>query len=372
MSYRPDPRVDEAKQIPIEALIDRLAISGLRRTGAELIGPCPICGGTDRFGINIQTLKFLCRQCDIRGGDQIALAMAVNGLDFRDALTWLCGDEQRQIDTKEEERRRRAAEAKAREQERQQAKFRQWAINAAKETWRNSVHVDDGYVRGYLAKRGFSRALLPEIPLALRESESLPYMKKIASKVITMHEGPAMIAAVQHPDRQGRAVHRTWIDLAQPTGKAKIIWQGEEQKSKLVWGSKKGGSIRLLTPDGANALVMGEGIETTLSAMVAGAIEGAAYWAGVDLGNMSGKMTARNSGIPDMSDKEAFVPPPWVKRLVFIMDGDSEPKMTRAKLESGLRRAAQLRAGLECKIVQAPKGADLNDMLTEAGNEHAS
>jgi hypothetical protein len=67
-----------------------------------------------------------------------------------------------------------------------------------------------------------------------------------------------------------------------------------------------------------------------------------------------------------MADRDAFAPPSWVKRLIFIMDGDSEPKMTRAKLECGLRRAMAVRPGLKGQIVQAGAGVDLNDVLLGA------
>ena len=144
--------------------------------------------------------------------------------------------------------------------------------------------------------------------------------------------------------------------------------------AKLVRGSKKGNAIRLYTPERFDTLVMGEGIETTLTA-AAGWREAldpvrTAYWAGVDLGNMSGRMkdARRKTGIPDMGDDQAFVPPPWVKRLIYIMDGDSDPKTTRAKLECGLRRAMAKVAGLTGQIVHAGEGVDLNDVLVGAGS----
>jgi hypothetical protein len=118
---------------------------------------------------------------------------------------------------------------------------------------------------------------------------------------------------------------------------------------------------------------MGEGIETTLTAFAVNAVPNAAYWAGVDLGNMAGHMLkvegVRYSGLPDMSDEKAFVPPQWVKRLIFIQDGDSEPNMTLAKLECGLRRAMELRPGLVGQIVSAGSGVDLNDVLRGGKDE---
>jgi hypothetical protein len=97
----------------------------------------------------------------------------------------------------------------------------------------------------------------------------------------------------------------------------------------------------------------------------------AMYWAGVDLGNMAGRQErvpgTRHSGLPDLDDAEAFLPPVGVTRLVYVQDGDSEPKSTRAKLEAGLRRAMVARPGLRGQIAPAPDGKDLNDVLMGVG-----
>ena len=123
-------------------------------------------------------------------------------------------------------------------------------------------------------------------------------------------------------------MHRTWFDLSRPRGKALLEHGGEILKVKKSWGSKKGAAIRLHTPEVPwDTLVMAEGIETTLTAMVSGLYVGAAFWAGIDLGNIAGRMQQgkglRYAGLPDLSDADAFVPPPWVRQLVLIEDGDS-------------------------------------------------
>jgi hypothetical protein len=48
-----DPRVDAARRVPIETIIQVRRIP-LKRAGSELIGACPLCGGTDRFAINLK------------------------------------------------------------------------------------------------------------------------------------------------------------------------------------------------------------------------------------------------------------------------------------------------------------------------------
>lgn len=219
----------------------------------------------------------------------------------------------------------------------------------------------------------------------LRYHPDLPYMHPDgAGGWVELARGPAMLAAVQSPDGRFSAVHRTWIDPARPGEKLRVEHKGEALPAKKVEGSKKGGAIRLThhRPDARfDTLVVAEGVETTLSAQVVGAVPGAAYWSGVDLGNMGGRRITtraaaraaglpeggiRAAGYPDMSDRRAFVPPPWVRRLIFVQDGDSDPVTTRAILLAGLRRASALVPGLRTEIVAAPTGADLNDLLRRA------
>ena len=64
--------------------------------GGEWHGPCPICGGSDRFHVWPEQPggtaakdagmpgTWWCRQCD-KGGDIIALVMAMDGCDFKAA-----------------------------------------------------------------------------------------------------------------------------------------------------------------------------------------------------------------------------------------------------------------------------------------------
>jgi hypothetical protein len=378
MSYREDPRLAEANNMPVDSVVHMLGIEGLRRSSAELIGPCPLCGGNDRFGINLRTQKHLCRKCGIQGGDLVGLVMSVRGLKFPDALSFLCGDLQADITPEEREARKKRAAAAERKRHEEAEKFRRWAISAARQIWSHSRPGSLGVVRAYLSARGITAEMLPHIPDDLHFISAHPYVKKHDGAAVEMHKGPAMIAAVRNPLGEIDAVHQTWVSSQPPHGKAEIVWNDEQQASKLVRGSKKGGAIRLITPRGAEVMVMGEGIETTLTAAACWpAVLGpkVAYWAGVDLGNMSGKMRRiagkRHSGLPDLNDDDAFVPPVWVKRLIFIQDGDSDAKATRAKLESGLKRAMYYRQGLKAQIVHAGAGVDLNDVLTTCGDSSA-
>lgn len=89
----PDPdRVERARSVPIESVLARRGIH-LRRSGVERIGPCPKCGGTDRFSVNVKDNVWNCRQCkpDTVAGDVIGLVEWWDGCDFGGALDYLDG-----------------------------------------------------------------------------------------------------------------------------------------------------------------------------------------------------------------------------------------------------------------------------------------
>jgi hypothetical protein len=78
-----------ARAVPIEHETDR---RGIKLRGAvERVGPCPKCGGEDRFAINTKKGVWNCRGCDV-GGDVIELVEYLDGIDFIAACTALTGE----------------------------------------------------------------------------------------------------------------------------------------------------------------------------------------------------------------------------------------------------------------------------------------
>ena len=61
---------------------------GLKRAGKQWQGPCPNCGGTDRFRVLVDG-KFFCRQCCPDGRDPQAMKaiLAAAGLEASQANT---------------------------------------------------------------------------------------------------------------------------------------------------------------------------------------------------------------------------------------------------------------------------------------------
>ena len=200
-SFAEDPRIAEAKTRDWDQLVANLAIGRLQRAGVERIGPCPSCGGTDRFGINTRKGVFQCRRCEAKG-DQIALVQLVLGLDFPAALAWICGPRQELTPAQRAERADRDAANLARKQA-EEAKFREKAIADARAIWNAAVPAEGTPVRDYLALRGITRDLLPSLPPTLRYHPDLAYMVQgQGGRWIEAHRGPAIAPGLTWPPRK--------------------------------------------------------------------------------------------------------------------------------------------------------------------------
>jgi phage/plasmid primase-like uncharacterized protein len=85
--------VDHISRARAVRLEDEIAHRGikLKRAGVELFGPCPVCGGRDRFAINVRKQIWNCRQCSV-GGDVIKLVQHLDGGEFATAIATLAGN----------------------------------------------------------------------------------------------------------------------------------------------------------------------------------------------------------------------------------------------------------------------------------------
>jgi putative DNA primase/helicase len=81
--------IARAGALPIEGEIERRGIKLRGRVERE--GPCPVCGGTDRFAINIRKQQWNCRGCRV-GGGIIGLVQHLDGVGFRQAIETLTGE----------------------------------------------------------------------------------------------------------------------------------------------------------------------------------------------------------------------------------------------------------------------------------------
>jgi len=80
---------EEARAVDIAEAAFRVGAKLKKATTTEWVGPCPACGGRDRFSVNIPEQIFNCRP--MGGGDAIAMVRHVLGVDFKEAVDFLVG-----------------------------------------------------------------------------------------------------------------------------------------------------------------------------------------------------------------------------------------------------------------------------------------
>ena len=85
----PSDLIERASAVRIEDEIERRGIKLVGRV--DRCGPCPQCGGKDRFSINVRKQVFLCRGCAARG-NVIALVRFLDGCGFLEGLEYLTGE----------------------------------------------------------------------------------------------------------------------------------------------------------------------------------------------------------------------------------------------------------------------------------------
>jgi len=259
-------------------------------------GPCPLCGGTDRFVYSDKYGEgnYHCRHCGAGGG--FKLLQAVRGVEFHTVLE----EVERCVGTLPlaPARTGRAAPAERMGQ-------------LAQRLWDEARPVTPGdevdrYLQGRkLGPVGKARAAdLPgparvAYPSALRLHPALGYYERDANgrnRQVASH--PAMLAAITAPDGRLVSLHRTYLP-----GGAKLT--GAEAR-KLLCAGIQGAAVRL---DAAtDELALCEGIETGLAVRLA---TGKPVWAALSAGNL-----------------EKIVLPETVRRVCIYADNDAGREFT--------------------------------------------
>ena len=123
--------------------------------------------------------------------------------------------------------------------------------------WDESVPIAGTPAEAYLRGRGISLLPGPEV-LRFHPAAEHPKLKR---------KLPALIAQVTGGVEPSH--NFTWLS-ADGTGKADI----EKAEQRRTLGSSKGGAVRLAEPIDGKPLIVGEGIETTATAMEATGLPG--------------------------------------------------------------------------------------------------
>lgn len=242
--------------------MDEKALSGKH-------GPCPLCGGRDRFRFDDRDGRgtYFCSGCG--AGDGVKLAMGITGLSFRDVA-------------REIERLAGVVKPVTGKPDRTDED----KLAALRRVWRESKPIQRGDEAAlYLAGRGLR---LYDLPEAVRVHPGLRYQDG-------EHQGvyPAMLATVTAPDGRAVSLHRTYL---QDGRKAPV-----SAPKKLMQGLPLSGAAIRLTAV-SEVLGIAEGIETALAASELFEVP---VWSCVSA-----------QGI------ESFEPPAGVKEVVIFADHD--------------------------------------------------
>jgi phage/plasmid primase-like uncharacterized protein len=246
--------IEAARAVRLESVLHQRGIA-LRGRGDQRAGPCPVCGGRDRFGVHLGKGDglFHCRGCGAKGNGAISLVMFLDGCGFLDAVETLAGpppdSNHRETDDERRAREQRIREARERsEREQHEREARQAAdlrrtIRYCNELWARAQLLPSRAI-GYFAGR---RVHINDVP----DHGGLRWH-------------PAFPQWIDGPTRPSIIARFTDAITAKPGG----IWHrpitGEKPKAL---GPMKGHVIRLW-PDEAvtTGLVIGEGVETCMSA----------------------------------------------------------------------------------------------------------
>lgn len=353
-----DPEIeawlDEARSTDILEVATRIG-ARLKRTGAEWVGGCPRCNGTDRFAVNPVEQVFNCRGAG--GGDVIAMVEHAGNpsgdTPFFEAVEIIVGRpaprresqarpvdpeivRERQEERKDQELARAAAESVKQERN----------ADRAARIFDECIPLAGTHADAYLKRRGIFVAA--NMAADLRFHSGLDYRgfaDRDADDETILGTFPCMVAAIRDVAGAIIGIHRTYLEPEQP---AKLTPPGDRSrnKAKKVFGSVMGGAIRLGPIQ--RCMAAGEGIETTLSWYGLGkGPDDVGVICAVTRGNLCGGATESikhptkrgtiPNGIP-APDKPGMILPADVEELILLGDHDADMITMNAFLLTGARR----------------------------------
>jgi putative DNA primase/helicase len=274
-------------------LYERGILKGLKGRNGQLAGPCPNCGGRDRFGVNLKKGLFNCRGCGTGGGDAIALVKFLDGGDFLRAVETLVGPPPKGGMETDEERCARAQSARERHERLERERIEREAREAeelrrqhrkARWLWSQRQPIGGTIAERYLRE---ARGITCPLPATLG---FLPPRKP--------EHHPAMIAAFALPDEiepgllgEPRGVEAVHLTLLRADGSDKA----EVEPNKITVGSPGGLPIVLAPPNDLFGLAITEGIEDSFTVYQS---TGVGAWAA----GPAGRLPTLAEVIPDFID----------------------------------------------------------------------
>jgi hypothetical protein len=232
----------------------------LRRCGGELIGPCPVCGGRDRFAVNPKKAVWNCRGSG-KGGDVIDLVRHLDGCGFNDAVEQLTGEKSAGFD----QARHAKAKAEGAERQRRQHEKAAWL-------WSQRRPIEGTIAEMYLRQARAVTCPLPPTLAFLPPGGPGQHPAMIAAFALPGEIEPGVLGEPPNVE----AVHLTLL-RRDGNGKAEV------ERPKLFIGSPGNLPVVLAPPNDLLALAITEGIEDGLTAHH---VAGLGAWAAGSAGRM--------------------------------------------------------------------------------------
>ena len=391
MSERRDDQFERAREADIEA------VAGVKlfRSGRRLRGECPICHASEgkrhggAFSVDPEARVFKCFGCGA-GGDVVRLEQELRGGSLREAAERLGGvSGSRAGDSTGRAVVNGGRTVGGRSPSRPDARLPRraeggGASSTAREIWARAqtAPIAETLAGRYLETRGIAAGLIGALAGRLRFHPAAPWgWDEDRGGWIT---APAMVAQVRSPAGPTGGVHCTYL-AADGRGKARL------EPAKRMWGPQKDsegrpGGVWLSAPSDAGPLIVGEGIESTLSAAQ---LQGRAcrMVATLSLAALQGGLAADRWGRIDPAvvsadpERPAFTWPepqgaPWGEVLIAV-DRDMKPVEAKVrKMGGGTARRrlsaeerARICAGLAVQAWRAAGAARVRAIAPGAGRD---
>ncbi len=236
-------QIERARALSITAEAER-RITGLCWRSGQLVGPCPKCGGTDRFWVGGKKRTWGCRHCSPRGKQGVIdLVMWLYDCEFREAVIELVGESPATRQNSESQKPKAPAVSRPAPSDSNQP--------LAGDIWRAAVPI-----WGTLAER------------YLRETRKLDLLADLSPRVLRFHAS-CYFGGSRHPCLI--SLYRD-ITTDKPVAIMRTALTPDGRKiGRMSLGPVGDAAVKLSdNTDIAAGLTIGEGVETTLAAMAFG------------------------------------------------------------------------------------------------------
>jgi hypothetical protein len=233
----PADLISQARDTPIEHVAEMHGLK-LKRQGSERVGPCPVCGGDDRFAINVRKQVFNCRGCGGKGIGAIDLEIFLSGCDFRRAIAALTGHSGLAAEPRQYPNTPDCQDARPRPS---LADDEAGRTAAAIALWNAAVDLRGTPAQAYLEGRGLVLDLDDVARFVLRWHAGISAMLALFKDIVT---------------DEPRAISRTYLD------------QDARKIERRFLGPTRNAAIKPDAPYASleETLHIGEGVETCLAA----------------------------------------------------------------------------------------------------------